>query len=82
MEYTAESIRILDHSEAAQRFAWLDVETLATRYRRPAAWIARGLEACRRAGVDRQYFVDRYLEKRDVPRNPIVDEAFRELLNE
>jgi len=82
MEYTAESIRILDAGEACQRFAWLDAEALATRYRRPVAWISRGLEACRRAGVDRQYFVDRYLEKRDVPRNPIVDTAFRELLNE
>lgn len=82
MEYTADSIRILDHSEATHRFAWLDVETLATHYRRPVAWISRGLEACRRAGVDRDYFVDRYLERRDVPRNPIVDTAFRELLNE
>lgn len=82
MTYTADSIRILDHSEAAVRFAWLDVETLAARYRRPRQWIARGLEACRRAGVDRQYFVDRYLEKRDVPRNPVVDAAFRELLSE
>lgn len=82
MEYTADSIRILDASEATQRFAWLDVESLATQYRRPAAWIARGLEACRRAGVDRSYFVDRYLERKPVPRNPIVDEAFRELLSE
>ena len=82
MTYNADSIRILDHSEAAVRFAWLDAETLATRYHRPAAWIARGLEACRRAGVDRSYFVDRYLERKPVPRNPIVDTAFRELLSE
>ena len=82
MEYTADSIRILDHSEACQRFGWLDAETLAARYRRPAQWIARGLEACRRAGVDRQYFIDRYLEHKPVPRNELVDAAFRELLNE
>lgn len=82
MTYTAESIRILNAGEVAHRFAWLDAETLASRYRRPAAWIARGLEACRRAGVDRQYFIGRYLEKRDVPRNPAVDAAFRELLSE
>ena len=82
MEYTAESIRILDAGEAAQRFHWLDAESLATQYRRPAGWIARGLEACRRAGVDRSYFVDRYLERKPVARNAMVEEAFRELLRE
>ena len=82
MDYTADSIRILDASEAATRFNWLDAESLATRYRRPVHWIARGLEACRRAGVDRQYFVDRYLERKPVARNAVVDEAFRELLRE
>lgn len=82
MDYTADNIRILDASEAAQRFYWLDAEELATRYRRPVNWIARGLEACRRAGVDRAYFVERYLERKPVPRNAMVEEAFRELLRE
>ncbi len=82
MDYTADSIRILDAGEAAQRFAWLDAEALATRYRRPVHWIARGLEACRRAGADRSYFVERYLDRKPVARNAMVDEAFRELLRE
>lgn len=80
--YDATSIRILEPVEAADRWGWLRIESLATQYKRPAAWIGRGLEACRRAGVDESYFVARYLERLPVDRLEAVDEAMRELSRE
>ena len=81
-DYNAASIRILEPSEVAQRFGWAKVAELAERYRKPAAWIERGLEACRRAGVGDEYFVQRYLRREPVPRHEGVDAAMRELLTE
>ena len=45
MTYTAALIRILEPTEIASRFTWARVAALADEYRRPDAWIARGLEA-------------------------------------
>ena len=80
--YTASSIRILETTEIIQRFSWARVAELAERYRKPADWISRGLEACRRAGVGDEYFVQRYLQRLPVPRDVAVDEAMRELVAE
>ena len=80
--YTASAIRILEPTEISQRFSWARVAELAERYRKPAAWIERGLEACRRAGVGDEYFVQRYLRREPVPRHEGVDAAMRELLTE
>lgn len=81
--YTAAQIQVLPQSEAEERFPWLKVEELARRYNRPAEWIARGMEACRRAGSDPDYFVRRYLEwDQSVPLDPLVDAAMRELQRE
>ena len=54
------------------------IEELAREFNRDAGWIERGLEACERAGVSHQYFVDRYLLKKDVPFHEGVDAASRE----
>ena len=80
--YTAASIRILEPTEIIQRFTWARVAELAERYRKPADWIARGLEACRRAGVGDEYFVQRYLKREPIARHEGVDAAMRELLIE
>ena len=80
--YTAANIHILTPSEVASRFTWARAVELAERYRKPAAWIERGLEACRRAGVGDDYFVQRYLRREPVPRHEGVDAAMRELLTE
>jgi hypothetical protein len=80
--YTASAIRILTADEVADRFSWARVAELAERYRKPAAWIERGLEACRRAGVGDEYFVDRYLKREPIARDDRVDEQMRELLIE
>ena len=80
--YTASSIRILTPPEISERFTWAKVASLAEQYRKPAAWIERGLEACRRAGIDDAYFEQRYLQRLDIPRHDGADAAMRELLTE
>ena len=83
MTYTAADIRVLTDQEIDVRFTWARVGALAERYSRPIDWIARGLEACRRADVDPDYFIARYLERDAATAfNPTVDEAMRELLTE
>jgi len=82
MTYTASNIVILTTAEIADRFGWVKVAELAERYRRPEQWIARGLEACRRAGVDPDYFERRYVQRQDIPRNEQVDAAMREMAME
>lgn len=82
MTYTAALIRILEPTEIASRFTWARVAALADEYRRPAAWIARGLEACRRAGVSEDYFIARYLRRESLPLDRRVDDAMRELAAE
>ena len=79
MTYTAALIRILEPTEIASRFTWARVAALADEYRRPAAWIARGLEACRRAGVDESYFIARYLRREAIAKDEGVDAAMREV---
>jgi hypothetical protein len=82
-EYNADSIRILQPDEATQRFEWLRIQELAHEYNRSPKWIARGFEACWRAGVEKDYFIERYLNKnKDIPFNEVVNEAFMELLQE
>ena len=79
-DYSASSILILTPEETTERFGWIRVETLAAQYRKPAKWIERGLEACRRAGVVDDYFERRYLKREPIPRNEIVDAAMRDIL--
>jgi hypothetical protein len=78
--YTAASIRILQPDEIIHRFEWAAIGSLAAQYQRPAAWIERGFAACQAAGVSVDYFVERYLEKREVPRNDAVEHQFRQSL--
>jgi hypothetical protein len=78
--YTADSIRILTPVEADSRFGWMRVAALAAEFRKSAAWIERGLEACRRAGVDDDYFVRRYLKRESVARNDLADSAMRDIV--
>ena len=81
-DYNASSIVILEPTEISQRFSWARVAELAERYRKPAQWVARGLEACRRAGVADDYFIARYLQRAPIERHEGVDAAMRELLTE
>ncbi len=78
-DYTAANIRILDQGEIARRWNWANAAQLAERYKRSQAWIEKGLRACEVAGVDHDYFVDRYLRKLPIPRDEVVEAAYREL---
>lgn len=80
--YTASNIRVLTPAETADRFGWVKAAALAEQYRKPETWIARGLEACRRARVDPDYFERRYLQRLNIPRDERVDAAMRELATE
>ena len=81
--YNARSIRILQPDEVNERFEWHKIEELAQQYQRSPKWIERGFEACWRSGVDKDYFISRYLDKDpSVAPIAIVGEAFRELLHE
>ena len=82
MTYTAANIVILTPAETADRFGWVKAAELAERYRKPEQWVQRGLEACRRAGVDPDYFEHRYLQRLNIPRDELVDAAMRELATE
>ena len=82
MTYTASAIRILEPTEITERFTWAKIGELAARYNRSAAWIERGLEACRRAGIDDDYFVSRYLQREPIARHDGADAAMRDLLIE
>jgi len=83
MTYNATSIKILQPEEASEKFEWLKIQELANRYSCTTEWIERGFEACWRAGVDKSYFIERYLEKDPaIPVNVLVGQAFREILHE
>lgn len=82
-EYNASSIRILKPEEAEQRFEWLRAENLATQYSKPLEFVERGIEACRRASVDLDFFIKRYLEgDKSGEKNILLEEAFLELMTE
>ena len=79
--YTASSIAILSDTELMSdpSFDWELVLRLAVDFPRPAEWIERGIAACRDAGVSPQYFIDRYLHRKQIPMNLDVDQSFRNL---
>jgi hypothetical protein len=82
-KYDASSIKILKPEEASEKFEWLKLQQLADHYHCTTEWIERGFKACYRAGVDKQYFISRYLEKDvTVPINALVNDAYRDLLHE
>lgn len=78
-DYTAANIRILDQGEIARRWNWANAAQLAEQFKRPQAWIEKGLRACEAVGVGHDYFVDRYLRKLSIQRNESVEAAYRDL---
>ena len=79
--YTAANIAILSDSECMSNpaFDWELAQQLAEDFRRPPEWIRRSLAACRDAGVEPQYFIDRYLHRKPIPMDLTVDKYSREL---
>lgn len=78
--YTAKNIKILEAEDILEKFDWAKLGALAEQYNAPVEWIERGFNACQQAGVDFEYFIDRYLKKdKTVPFHEGVDEAYRDL---
>jgi hypothetical protein len=79
--YTSSSIIVLSNTEVRSdsRFDWEWAQELAQEFRRDPEWIDRGIRACREAGADPQYFIDRYLHHEPIPMNHDVDRVFREI---
>ena len=81
-EYDASSIIILEPEQAIERWFWAKAGALAIQYGRPEDWIARGLQACERAGIPHDFFIDKYLRKLPLPQHEGASAAMREILLE
>ncbi len=77
--YTASNIVIMGEPERISNpmFDWELAEDLAHEYTSPVEWIKRSIRACREAGITPQYFIDRYLLRKSLPKNKDVDQASR-----
>lgn len=82
MAYDENSIRILSTREAKERFGWLEAETLAKNNNLPVEWVKRGFETSRRLGIEPDYFIARYIQKKDIPNNPEFETVFIEIIRE
>lgn len=80
--YDASSITILDDEQVCSRFVWAKAGLLATRFKRPVAWIQRGLEACDRIGMDHRFFIEKYLERQPLPKHDGLCAALQDILKE
>ena len=79
-EYNASSIRVLTAKEIQDNFDWNRAAQVAKDYQRPVEFINRGFEACRLAGLSPEWFINKYLEKEDVPDNEEFTEVYKDLL--
>ena len=70
--YNASSIKI-HNEEFDQIMDWKLADDLSQEYIKPVEWIKRSIKACREAGESPQYFIDRYLDKKDIPKNLEVE---------
>ena len=78
-EYNAGSITY--HEETFDPIMdWKHAEDLADKYTVPVEWVKRGIKYCRESSESPQYFVDRYLEHKDIPMNIEIDRIAREEL--
>jgi hypothetical protein len=83
MNYDASSIRILSEIER-DVFNFHLIAKLKLEYPNyPAHVIEIGIEACRRASIDTNYFVERYLKgNKEIPLNSAVESAYSEIKQE
>jgi hypothetical protein len=80
MEYDASCIKVLPEVVVEDKFEWVRIENLATKYLRPVEWIANGFEACRRCNIDPEYFIKYYLEKdKSIVFIPEVEQVYRDI---
>ena len=79
-DYTASAIHIASDAEIIDRWDWAKVGHWCQVYGCHPEWLARAMEACRRAGREPEYIERRYLQdRREEPHDPLVDAAMREV---
>jgi hypothetical protein len=61
-DYGSASIKILDDTEALERFPWLEAEGIAAQYSQPLDFVKRLLETCRLSGWPVEHAIKRYFE--------------------
>lgn len=79
-EYNASSIRVLTAKEIQDKFDWNRAKQVADDYNRPVEFISRGFEACRLAGLEPEYFIQKYLEKENIQESEEFTEIYKDLL--
>ncbi len=77
--YDASSIKILSVEQCMEKWDWLRLSDLSQEYSVPLSCIELGLEACNLAGVDFEYYINRYLKRLDLPQNNELTTIYREL---
>jgi len=78
-DYTSKNIKIMKLSD----FDFSHAHDLCHAFQRPLVFVQRGLEACRSAGIDKSFFINRYLiGDKTTQKNPKVEAALRDLLRE
>ena len=77
--YSADNMKI-NKEKFDQRYDWRLAEDLATKYTKPIEWIRRSIKACRLSGVSPEYFIDKYLMKKDIEKNELVSENMRNMV--
>jgi len=80
-EYDSRSIKILSQIEQDE-FNFALVARLTAEFPLYSERIIRrGIEACRRAGVSTDYFIERYLKDNKVnyPLNKLVEDAYKDI---
>ena len=82
--YTAASIHIASDAEIIGAWDWARVGHWVQVYGCHPDWLARAVEACRRAGREPEYIERRYLQglRDEEPHDPAVDAALREVQEE
>jgi len=76
-EYNASNIKIKQYATEP----WEMSISLAETFHKDEKLIQRGLTACKLAGVDYSYYIDKYLKQLDIPLNEDVNAIYRELMN-
>lgn len=82
MPYDASAIQILDAEQVCQKFVWAKAGALAERYKKPLEWIERGLQACDRIGIDHSFFIEKYLDRKALPKHDGLSAALQDILKE
>lgn len=79
-EYNAASIKVLKQSDCEDKWDWAKLGRLSDEYGVPLPCLELAVESCHLAGVEFQYYIDKYLKKIDLPINKELTYIYNELM--